>query len=64
MKGILADVNTIGPIDFLVQRMQAEPWAEFWQELGLFIGASRTLAYRPIQAIWRFGNAVRTSNCC
>lgn len=37
MKGILADVNAIGPIEYLVKRMQAEPWTEFWQELGLVL---------------------------
>ena len=35
MKGLLADVNTRGPVDYLVQHMQAEPWAEFWTYLGL-----------------------------
>jgi hypothetical protein len=36
--GILADVNASGYVEYLVQRMQAEPWIEFWQalDLGLF----------------------------
>jgi hypothetical protein len=35
VKGLLADVNTRGPVDYLVQHMRAEPWAEFWRHLGL-----------------------------
>ena len=35
MKGILADINTRGPVDRLVRQMQAEPWAEFWNDLRL-----------------------------
>ena len=35
MKGILADANVLSQVAFLVQRMQAAPWTEFWQALGL-----------------------------
>jgi hypothetical protein len=35
VQGILADHNIIGQVTYLVQLMQAEPWAEFWQHLGL-----------------------------
>jgi hypothetical protein len=35
VRGILADNNVIGQVTYLVQLMQAEPWAEFWQYLGL-----------------------------
>jgi predicted nuclease of predicted toxin-antitoxin system len=35
VKGILADIHLRGPIDALVREMQAEPWAELWQDLGL-----------------------------
>lgn len=35
MKGLLADMNAIGQVEYLVQRMQAEPWTEFWHGLGL-----------------------------
>lgn len=35
MKGLLADINVIGYTEALVQRMSAEPWAEFWAALGL-----------------------------
>jgi len=35
VKGILADNNVIGQVTHLVQLMQAEPWAEFWEHLGL-----------------------------
>lgn len=35
MKGILADNDVRGQVEYLVTLMQAEPWAEFWQDLGL-----------------------------
>jgi hypothetical protein len=35
VKGILADNNVIGQVAYLVQLMQAEPWGDFWKELGL-----------------------------
>ena len=37
MKGVLADINVIGQVAHLVQLMQAEPWADFWKELGLVL---------------------------
>jgi len=37
VKGILADVNVRGHVDYLVQRMQADPWTDFWQGLGLVL---------------------------
>lgn len=37
MKGILADANAVGQVEYLVKLMQAEPWADFWQELGLVL---------------------------
>jgi predicted nuclease of predicted toxin-antitoxin system len=35
VKGLLADANIQGQVDYLVQRMQADAWADFWQALGL-----------------------------
>jgi len=37
VKGLIADANIQGQIEYLVQHMQAEPWAEFWRELGLVL---------------------------
>jgi hypothetical protein len=37
VKGILADNNVIGQVDYLVQLMQSEPWQEFWKDLGLVL---------------------------
>jgi hypothetical protein len=37
VKGILADINVVGQVAYLVKLMQAEPWSEFWQELGLVL---------------------------
>ncbi len=35
MKGILADVHLGSMVEDLVREMQSEPWAEFWNYLGL-----------------------------
>jgi hypothetical protein len=37
VKGLVADANIQGQVEYLVQRMQADPWAEFWQGLGLVL---------------------------
>ena len=37
MKGLAADANIQGQVGYLVQRMQADPWADFWQALGLVL---------------------------
>jgi predicted nuclease of predicted toxin-antitoxin system len=37
VKGLVADANIQGQVEYLVQRMQAEAWAEFWQALGLVL---------------------------
>ncbi len=35
--GILADVNVVGQVAYLVQLVQAEAWADFWKQLGLVL---------------------------
>jgi hypothetical protein len=35
VKGIVADANIQGQVEHLARRMQAEPWTDFWQALGL-----------------------------
>jgi hypothetical protein len=37
VKGILADANITGQVEFLVRLMQAGTWAGFWQDLGLVL---------------------------
>jgi hypothetical protein len=37
VKGILADINVVGQVVYLVKLMQAEPWTEFWNDLGLVL---------------------------
>jgi hypothetical protein len=37
VKGLVADANIQGQVEYLVQRMQADTWAEFWQALGLVL---------------------------
>jgi hypothetical protein len=32
---LVADANIQGQVEYLVQRMQAEAWAEFWQAMDL-----------------------------
>jgi hypothetical protein len=36
VKGLVADANIQGQVDYLAQRMQVEAWADFWQALGLY----------------------------
>jgi hypothetical protein len=35
VRAILADNDVYGQVEYLVALMSAEPWTEFWQELGL-----------------------------
>jgi hypothetical protein len=35
VRGILADNDVVGQVDYLVALMQAEPWREFWDDLAL-----------------------------
>jgi hypothetical protein len=37
VKGLIADANIQGQVEYLVKRMRAEPWADFWQALGLVL---------------------------
>ncbi len=37
MKGLVVDADIQGHVEYLVQRMQAEAWAEFWQALALVV---------------------------
>jgi hypothetical protein len=37
VKGLVADANIRGQVDYLAQRMQVEAWADFWQALGLVL---------------------------
>ena len=37
MKGLVADANIQGQVEYLVQRMQSDPWADCWQALGLVL---------------------------
>jgi hypothetical protein len=35
VKGVLADVNIEGHVDYLMALVRAAPWADLWQELAL-----------------------------
>jgi hypothetical protein len=35
MKGLVADANIQGQVEYLVQEMQADVWSDFWEALGL-----------------------------
>jgi hypothetical protein len=60
VKGILADINIQGNIEFLVMLMAGEPWKEFWEHLqipflkfadvGLPPGASDRVVWNLCQA--------------
>jgi hypothetical protein len=37
MRGLVADANIQGQVEHLVRCMRAEPWADFWEALGLVL---------------------------
>jgi hypothetical protein len=37
VKGLVADANIRGQVEYLVRRMQADFWADFWRALGLVL---------------------------
>ena len=37
VKGIVADANIQGHVEYLVQRMQSDVWADFWHALRLVL---------------------------
>lgn len=37
MRGLLADANIMGHIEYLARLMQTGSWAVFWQDLGLVL---------------------------
>ncbi len=37
MKGLVADANIEGQVEYLVQRMKTDAWADFWQALDLVL---------------------------
>jgi hypothetical protein len=37
VKGLVADVNAQGQVEYLVKRMQRHAWADFWQALGVVL---------------------------
>jgi hypothetical protein len=47
VKGILADNDVVGQVDYLVALMRAEPWWEFWQNLGLALFHFEDLGLSP-----------------
>lgn len=56
VKGILADVHMIPEVEGLVRAMQQEPWAEFWEDLGLTLYRFDDIALKPTsmdREIWQ-----------
>jgi hypothetical protein len=56
VKGILADVNTRGPVDDLVREMRSDAWGEFWIDLGLVLFHFEDVGLTPTSTdleIWR-----------
>lgn len=56
MRGILADNNVIGQVAHLVRLMQAEPWRDFWIDLGLTLFHFQDVGLAPTAtdvAIWQ-----------
>lgn len=56
VKGVLADVNIEGHVDYVMALVRAAPWADLWQELGLEYAtfADLGLSHRdPDADIWQ-----------
>jgi hypothetical protein len=47
VKGILADIHLTGLVENLVRELQAEPWVEFWNNLGLVLYHFEDLGLAP-----------------
>ncbi len=47
VKGLVADANIQGQVEYLAHRMQAEPWADFWQALGLALHRFEDVGLQP-----------------
>jgi Domain of unknown function (DUF5615) len=52
VKGLLADINVRGQVEYLIERMQAPPWAEFWQDLGLVLFHFDEVGLTPTSSDW------------
>lgn len=56
MKGILADINARGQVEYLVQLMRTETWISFWDALGLVLRHFEDVGLTPTSTdleIWR-----------
>jgi hypothetical protein len=56
VKGILADIHLTGFVERLARQMQTQPWAEFWNELGLVLFHFADLQLTPTSTdleIWQ-----------
>src|SRR5260370_1153796 len=56
MNGLLADNNVVGQVAYLVQMMQAKPWGDFWDELGLVLRHFEDIGLAPTASdleIWQ-----------
>jgi hypothetical protein len=56
VKGILADNDVRGQVEYLVMLMQVEPWREFWQDLDLVFFHLEDLGLSPTssdQEVWQ-----------
>ena len=47
MKGILADNDIRGQVEYLVALMNAEPWQEFWRDLGIALFHFESMGLSP-----------------
>jgi hypothetical protein len=56
VKGILADINARGQVEYLVQLMRTETWISFWDALGLVLRHFEDVGLTPTSTdleIWR-----------
>ena len=56
VKGILADINARGQVEYLVQLMRTEAWISFWETLGLVLRHFEDVGLTPTSTdleIWQ-----------
>jgi hypothetical protein len=62
VKGLMPDANTQGHVEYLVQRMKADAWADFWQGLGLVLYRFESFGLSASSTELRSGTSVSQSN--
>ena len=58
VRGILADYNVRGQVNYLLTLMRTQPWVEFWEDLRLVALHFEDVGLVP-EATWKSGCGAR-----